>query len=121
MDLVDITDWASKEVKTIELSQIFLNAPYRVKVREFVPRAGDVLEEKWANGSIKTHKVPPYAIADMKSTAQMFGSFFSNNIGTYIEGAVGKSDVLLLDTYRMALRHSQMAQVGMSSFFEFTY
>jgi hypothetical protein len=116
MKLVDITDWASIEIKTIELSQIFLRAPYKVEVREFVPREGDMLEEKWTDGSVvKTYKIPPYAIADMGRTAEMFHGFVRNNVRTYIEGAVGRSDTLLWDTYRMTLRHSQSSQVRMSS------
>ncbi len=42
MNIVDIQGWASADIKTIYLSQIFLNASYPVQVREFIPTEGDL-------------------------------------------------------------------------------
>ncbi|CAI4215288.1 unnamed protein product [Parascedosporium putredinis] len=50
MDLVDIQAWASSEEKFIEVSQTFVNAPYQLRVRQFIPQEGDNLEEEWFDG-----------------------------------------------------------------------
>lgn len=47
LDMVDINTWASTEVKRICLSQVYLDAPYKLEVRQFQPVEGDMLEEKW--------------------------------------------------------------------------
>jgi len=112
MDLVDISTWASSEVKTIRLSQIYLDAPYEVEVREFEPVEGDMLEEKWtSNGIIKVHKIPRYALADMKKAALVLQNFIQRSIGTYIEGTVGFSDQLIWQTYFFAFKHARDAKV----------
>lgn len=113
MDLVDITTWADDEVKTITISQIFLDAPYKVQVRRFVPVEGDLLEEKWTtNGEVRTTKFPCYALSDMNATADFLVRFIDKNVGTYIKGAIGESDALIWDTYWMAFRHANAAKVS---------
>ena len=114
MDLVDITTWASSEIKRIGLSQIYLNAPYEVEVREFEPVEGDMLEEKWTtNGITKTHRIPPYALADMEKSAAVMQAFIQDSIATYIYGTVVDSDPLIWQTYVFAFTtHTQNAKVS---------
>ncbi|GAB1317293.1 Zn(2)-C6 fungal-type domain-containing protein [Madurella fahalii] len=113
MDLVDIKDWASTETRNIRLSQIYLDAPYEVEVREFVPVEGDMLEEKWtSNGVVKTHKIPRYALADMGKSAVVLQAFIQRSIGTYISGTVGESDELIWKTYSFAFQHSFKAKTS---------
>lgn len=115
MDLVDIEEWTSPESKTIVVSQIYLDAPYPVEVREFLPVEGDMLEEKWASGGIvKSHKIPRYALANLEKTASMLQNFIESNVGTYIQGTVGTSDQLLWQTYWFAFGHIQNAKVSKS-------
>ena len=103
---------ASSEVKTIRLSQTYLDAPYEVEVREFEPVEGDMLEEKWtSNGTIKVHKIPRYALADMKKAALVLQNFIQGSIGTYISGTVGLSDQLIWQTYLFAFKHARDAKV----------
>ncbi|KAJ1327396.1 hypothetical protein MN608_06723 [Microdochium nivale] len=110
MDLVDIQTWASSEVKSIFVSQIFLDAPYEVLVREFTPVEGDMLQESWTSGSVvKSHRIPRYALANMTATATMLTNFIDNNILLYILGAV-KDDELLLMTYRFAHQYMEDAK-----------
>ena len=45
MDLVDISLWASDRVRTIEVSPVFADAPFKLEVRHFVPLEGDLIEE----------------------------------------------------------------------------
>jgi hypothetical protein len=114
MDLVDIKTWASNEVRLISLSQIYLNAPYSVEVREFEPVEGDMLEEKWTtNGIIKTHRIPPYALADMEKSAAVMQAFIQDSIATYICGTVENSDLLIWQTYVFAFAdHAKNAKVS---------
>ena len=118
MDLVDITDWRSEEIKTIEVTQIFLHAPYSIEVREFIPLEGDMLEEKWTDGDVtKSHRIPPYTLADMKKTAQAMRCFLDRSIISYVKGTVGSLDDLLLSTYQMAIVYSLKAPVSCESDF----
>ncbi|SPQ27182.1 dc7b8959-bb24-4bdd-88c8-e08b8e00ba17 [Thermothielavioides terrestris] len=111
MDLVDIDTWASSEVRRIRLSQIYLDAPYEVEVREFVPVEGDMLEEKWtSNGVTRSHRIPRYALADMEKSAAVLQAFIQDNIARYICGTVGQSDELIWQTYFFAFRHAQSAK-----------
>ena len=71
MDLVNITAWVSTNTKTIQLSQIFVDAPYQVEVKEFIPVDGDMLEDRWTSGGVtRSHPIPRYALANMEKTAQ---------------------------------------------------
>ncbi|KAL4933686.1 uncharacterized protein BDV17DRAFT_65363 [Aspergillus undulatus] len=106
MDLIDITDWASSEIKTITLCQNNAEAPYTVQVREFVPLEGDMLELTWVSGHyVKRHKMPQYALADMESAARALNWLTSVYVGQYIVGTVGNLDDLIWQTYRFAFRY----------------
>lgn len=120
MDLVDITVWASKEIRTIEVTQNFLHAPYKVDVREFVPIEGDMLEERWTDGAIiKTHAIPPYGVVDMEKTAEDLWHFVDENVANYFVNWVGDKDPLLWHTYWMAYKHSEESDVNFTSFTTF--
>ena len=114
MDLLDISVWASNRVRTIEVSPVFADAPFRLKVREFVPLEGDLIEEVWSDekGMIRTHDIPPYAIANMEESARSFEEYVDRAISKYIIAAVGNLDSLLWSTYRMAFKHSTEAKVS---------
>lgn len=113
MELVDIQTWASTQVKRVVLSQIYLDAPYELEVREFEPVDGDMLEEQWttSTGLVK-HQIPRYALADMHKSAVVLQAFIRNSIAIYINGTVGNSDELLWYTYHFAFKHVQHAKVG---------
>ena len=113
MDLIDITEWASSEVKTITLSQIHVNAPYNVQVRKFIPAEGDMLESTWVSGScIRRHRMPQYALASMESAAEVLKWLTSKYVGQYILGTVGNLDRLIWDTYFFAFRYQAKANVS---------
>jgi len=115
MDLVDIKNWASPEVRKICLCPIYLGgkAPYEVEVKRFVPVEGDMLEEKWiSNGVTKTHPIPPYALSSMKKSAEVLLYFIENSIGTYISETVGHMDDLIWHTYHFTFRHGNNAKVS---------
>lgn len=113
MDLVDITGWASGEIKKVYISQIYLDAPHVAYVREFIPIEGDMLEEQWINsaGVPVSHPVPRYALADIRQAADIMKDFIDANIGMYILGTVGKLDPLLWGTYYFAFCYQPNAKV----------
>jgi hypothetical protein len=111
--MVDISEWASDEVHSIHLSQIFLEAPYEIKVREFVPMEGDRLDKVWQDGAVtRRMRIPSYAIANMREAAQAYHALVENNIATYIRGVVGQLDGLIPKTYYQAYRHLHDASVS---------
>ncbi|CAN8101591.1 unnamed protein product [Discula destructiva] len=85
MAMVDITQWASQEVLTIRISQLFLDAPYEVRVRRFVPLPGDMLEQRWADkDEMKTFPIPPYGIINMTEAADSIGRMIEQKMVSYI-------------------------------------
>ncbi|KAK5449278.1 hypothetical protein LTS15_008820 [Exophiala xenobiotica] len=112
MEMIDIDLWQSPETKTITITQDFGGTSYDLQVREFVPLPGDLLEEVWTdNGIIKTHKIPPYAIADMEAAAKAIQGFVDRSMYAYI-AKTAKEDSLLWDTYLMAFRQLGSANVS---------
>ena len=113
MDPQDITEWASSEIKIIEVTQGFSRVRERIEVREFIPVEGDSLEEVWNSGGVlKRHKCPNYAVANVEKAGQDLRQFIDDNVVEYIIGAVGQSDTLLWRTYVMAFKQSQEAPVS---------
>jgi hypothetical protein len=114
MDLVDIKDWADDEIRTIHISQVFLDAPYEAKVRRFIPVPGDMLEERWVDGGItKTFPIPPYGIANMAEVANSIGAMIEKHVANYLVHALGGNDAhkLIWHTYFTAFRHAEAAPV----------
>jgi len=67
MEIVNIRDWKSAELRTIKITQDVKGRSYQVKVRQFEPKEGDALERKWKiNGVEQSFRCAPYAIADME-------------------------------------------------------
>lgn len=112
MDLVDIVDWASDELRIIDLTQVIVNAPYSVVVRKFVPQDGDMLEEEWSkDGRAQKHAIPPYALANMQSTALMLEGWMTSQVWCYVLGIVFHLDFFIWSTYMEAFRYAGNAQV----------
>ncbi|KAL4911528.1 hypothetical protein BDW74DRAFT_143075 [Aspergillus multicolor] len=111
MEIVDITDWASSEIKTITLSQIHVDAPYNVQVRKFIPIEGDMLESTWSSGHyVRRHPMPQYALADMEGAAETLKWLTANYVGAYIKYEVGNLDLLIWRTYYFAFTYQQKAK-----------
>lgn len=85
----DITEWASDEIKVINLTQTFLDAPFTLRVRKFVPKEGDMLSERWQDGDVeRTHPIPPYAMVSLEETAEMYRGFIERNTYLYIDATL---------------------------------
>jgi hypothetical protein len=117
MEIKEITEWTSSEIKTIRVTQGFGGAWYELEVREFKPVDGDVLDKVWNDkGVVKSHKIPPYGLANMKKAACTLRKFVDECIGAYIKGIIGHSDDLLWNTYLMAFKQSVEARVSHEHF-----
>lgn len=118
MEIVDIKEWRSSEVKEIRITQDVAGASYKLKVREFIPVEGDALERKWVtNGKQQSFQCSPYAIPDMKKAGQVLIKFADKHIGSSICHYIDETDKLLRDTYSMAYRYSLHAEVKYYRFY----
>jgi len=112
MEMVNITDWASSEIKTLEITHDLGNIRFPLRVRQFVPVEGDQLAQKWADGEVlKHHSIPPYAIANMEEAAQALLKYVDSGVAPFLVGALGHSESFYWDTYLMAFKYSQEAPV----------
>lgn len=125
MDLVDITNWASEEIRTIEMSLKFVHAPYQVRVRRFHPLPGDMIDEQWTkDGEIVTYPLQPYGIASMEEAALSISNMVDREVSNYLVHTVGDlgSDSLVWETYLAAFRRASSAPVRKSlSFFSLVF
>lgn len=114
MKMVEISKWRSQEIKTIEITQDLGGASYKLRVREFAPVDGDALARSWVTGGVtKYYECPPYAIVNMKQAGVEYMQYVDNNIATAIESEIDETDKLLWNTYSMAFRYSEFAEVSL--------
>lgn len=112
MELVDIVEWASDEIFTVTMTQVFANAPWQLKMRKFIPAQGDRLYKKWQDGGVaKIFHVAPYAIANMSEAVHAYRVSIEKNVALSIPTAVGCDDELLWGTYQAAFGHVTNAKV----------
>lgn len=119
MDLVDIHEWASGEIFTIQVSPVHVVAPYTLKVRQFVPKEGDMLEAIWHVGGEKnTFPVPPYGIASMKSAADAIGIAVVDDSSFFLHDVPLSKNLSVFDrfflqrTFNYASKYSAQVQVS---------
>jgi hypothetical protein len=114
MDMVDIQEWASKEMVTLQISNISIDAPFELRVRKFVPVEGDVTDRAWfdkTTNSMRVCRIPPYAIASMAQASEAYEKMIESNVANYVTHMVGNLDRLVWDTYREAFLQVTEAQV----------
>ena len=75
---------------------------------------GDALARSWVTGGVtKYYECPPYAIVDMKQAGVEYMQYVDNNIATAIESEIDETNKLLWNTYSMAFRYSEFAEVSL--------
>lgn len=112
MDISDIKRWASKTVKTITITQDVAGTSYDIGVRQFIPVEGDSLARKWnTNGVEQSYLCAPYAIANMREAGRKLAQFVDSTLEDALCFYIDDSDKLLRNTYSMAYRYSQFAEV----------
>lgn len=118
MDIIDIpsSDWASPESETLEIivSPVHVSdAPFSFRVRKFHPAEGDVVHEMWKtpDGSMKQVALPRYALAEMREAGETLREYIERNVSKFIVATVGHLDQIFWETYQMAFRHVNGANV----------
>lgn len=118
MEISDIRDWDSTEIKTIAITQDVGGKFYSLEVRKFIPVEGDALERKWkASGVDQTFKCAPYAIADMTDAGRRLSHFADRTLESTICHYIDETNTLLRSTYHMAYRYSIFAKVAALSLY----
>jgi hypothetical protein len=113
MRIVEIKKWRSQEIKTIQITQDLGGASYELRVREFAPVEGDALARRWVtDGTPRSYECAPYAIANMKQAGMEYMQYIDKNIATAIESEIDETNKLLWNTYSMAYRYSEFAEVS---------
>ena len=113
MEIQDIRDWGSTEIKTIAITQDVGGKFYNLKVKKFIPVEGDALERRWKTGGVEqTFKCAPYAIANMREAGRTLSHFADRTLESTICHYIDETDTLLRSTYHMAYRYSIFAEVG---------
>ncbi|KAI1326691.1 hypothetical protein F5Y16DRAFT_225394 [Xylariaceae sp. FL0255] len=108
MKIVNIKTWASSEVRTIWVTQDVAGLEYSLRVRQFVPIPGDSLRRSWSTRGVEKHyECSNYAIENMLEAGENLKKFVDNSIEPSIDFYIDKSDWLLHQTYKMALKHSE--------------
>jgi hypothetical protein len=103
MNMDNVTEWESPEIKFIQVSHGYCPDPLRLAVKKFIPKEKDVLERKWVDGQVrKIKKVEPYAIEDMKTAAQEMKRYISANVRHCIPEFINKRDKVVRDAYILA-------------------
>ncbi|KAI9696522.1 MAG: hypothetical protein M1820_008150 [Bogoriella megaspora] len=107
----EITEWASSDIRTIEVTHGFGSARYKLRVREFIPIPGDKMAERWTDGygNLKEHPIPHYAIADKKEAEGELHRYMDESIWDFIKDSVNWDDPLLRLTYRAAVYRAEWA------------
>ena len=114
MEMLDIDKWASSDIKTITVTQDVSGTSYDIKVREFVPVAGDAMARRWVNDSVEQFfECTPYGIADMREGASVLSDFVDRTMESSLCFYTDESDKLIRNTYSMAYRCSKLAEVSM--------
>lgn len=98
-----IENWASNETKVIRIGDGFSNRSVAVRVRKFVPQAGDKLDRSWDyKGIKKSVSIPPYAIVDLEEAKKAYERHISASMAEAFKSLVPGG--LLYKTYIQALQ-----------------
>jgi hypothetical protein len=102
--LDDISTWASKETKTIQVTEGYGSSPLILQVSKFVPTEGDSLQRHWVYGGIKkSATLPPYAIFDLVTAEQSYKDYINRGGAEFFKNALDYEDKLLWNTYSTAI------------------
>jgi hypothetical protein len=115
MALRDLADheWASDEVRTIQVMSDVSPIPIQLKVRRFQPQKGDSTHRGWMdNNRVKRFtKTTPWAIVNMHAAMETMREYINDNIFSCVEYFLRGSDEWVQSTYNYARRHMERVQV----------
>jgi hypothetical protein len=116
MALRDITEWASDEIRTIDVMSDVSPVPLQLKVRRFIPDARDSTYRGWMDGKIKRWtKTTPWAIVNMPAAMEDMRVYITNNIFSSVDFFLAESDEWVVETYKYARKHMIKVQVSVFS------
>jgi hypothetical protein len=108
----EITEWATPELRTIQISLDLCSEPFVAIVRQFVPKEGDILQRKWTDGKTRKFKdVPPFAIENMTQTATRLTRWIKDNVEDAICHVIEDTGPFLKETYSQAKTFAASALV----------
>ena len=104
--LDDIGSWADSEIKTIWVTEGYTGKHVELRVRKFVPQAGDRTERSWvdADGTTKRVRIPPYAIVDLDAAKAAYDGYIKKGLVECFKRLLGPKEQLLWQTYNRAVR-----------------
>ena len=81
MKLVDLSEWADAEIRTIKISSNIFLFPLELSVRRFVPIPQDSLHESWIDGRVKKlEQIAPFAIVHMSAAVQEMRDYINRHV-----------------------------------------
>ncbi|KAL5940400.1 hypothetical protein ACKVV1_008069 [Pyricularia oryzae] len=109
----DISSWASLETRTIHVTEGFTGSSVALRVRQFVPQAGDSLERSWVgpDGTKRSVHIPHFAVVDMDATKAVLDKYIRNGIWEMCKKVIGPSKALIWNTYALALKRANSPAV----------
>jgi hypothetical protein len=114
LQVKDINVWASSEIRTIKLTQDYVATPLTFKVRRFVPLESDMLDRRWAHGSVKKSvALPPYAFVNMKEALNVYKGFINQEGTRHFQSILDRNDGLVWSTYGAAVKISNSLTVSL--------
>jgi hypothetical protein len=113
MELNDIDNWNSTEVKTIQITYDYSPQPLTLQVRKFKPHEGDMLHRSWKHGSVKKSVLlPPYAIASFEAAEKIYQDYINQNGSEFFASTIDRNNRLLWETMSAAIKASNHAMVS---------
>lgn len=102
----EISSWASPETKTIHVTEGFTGTSVALRVRQFIPQAGDSLERSWVgnDGVRRSVHIPNFAVVDMDATKASFDKYIKNGIWETCKRMIGPENTLMWNTYALAMK-----------------
>jgi hypothetical protein len=108
MKLKDISDWASKETRTISVLSDVCSLPYTLQVRQFVPRPQDSRSRGWMDGKLKKFmETTPFAIVNMLNAVKHMREYIDKNVTEGMAFFLQDTDPLIKETYAFAIKHAE--------------
>lgn len=119
----DVGDRVDDVVRIVELKIFYshhprqvdlYHHPIRLEVHRFRPREGDVLHRRWKtrDNLPMTTEMTPFALSDINKTAAELGDFISEHVFEAMRVAVRESDVIVRETYDVAIKYFQSLKPG---------
>ncbi|CAK7219571.1 hypothetical protein SCUCBS95973_003860 [Sporothrix curviconia] len=104
--LDDVGHWASSEIRVVRITEGYTNEYVELRVRKFIPQAGDSLDRSWVtpDGRSRSVQIPPYAVIEPEAIAPQYNSYIKRGLVACCTNVLsGQKDTLLWPTYWIAI------------------